>query len=176
MVRIVAIVCVALLLETAAPLAQESGRLDRAFRITGTYENGKIVSLEAMPLEVRLPLSVTERVTDATPPDGFFLQLLDGNETSLLRLRIEDPSFVLMEYEDPDEPGRIVSKEIHVAKAEFSMLIPAPPESRSLRFMKVAPGQETFAADERRSDDLGTFVLPQSGAGPAMRVGEGGER
>jgi hypothetical protein len=166
-----------MLLTTAMAQAQQSNRLDRAYRISGTFENGRVVALEATPLQVRLPLTVTERlIREASPADGYFLEMLNGDEESLLRLRIDDPSFVLMEYEDPKEPGRIVSKEIHPDKVEFSLLIPAPPGSRTLKFMKVAPDQRALSADLRLSDDIGTFILPASGAGPAVLADEGGVR
>lgn len=174
---VVAIVGAAMLLLAAAVQAQSSAKLQRAYRISGTYENGKIVTLSATPLEVRLPLTVTERrLTEPTPPTGYFIELLDGNKKPLMRLRIDDPSYVLMEYGDPEKPGHIVSKEIHVAKAEFSILVPAPVGTRMISFKKVAPEQATKAAAERRSEELGVFILPSSGAGAAVRATKGGAR
>ena len=165
------------LLTTASLQAQKPARLDQAYRISGTFENGKVVVLQATPLEVRLPLTITERViAEAAPASGYFLEIMDGERQPLIRFRIDDPSFVLMEYEDPEQPGRIVSKEIYPDKVEFSILIPAPPKSRILKFMKVAPEQEMVSADKRVSADLGTFILPESGAGPAVRADEGGAR
>jgi len=174
---IVAAVTLAFLLVTTVALAQESAELDHAYRVTGVYENGRIVSLEAMPLEVRLPLTVTDRViTEATPPSGTYLEMLDRDQKALIRVLIDDPSFVLMEYVDPAEPDKIVNKSIHVDRAEFSILVPAPPGSRMLRFSKVASDQESHAADKRRTAPLGTFLLPESGVGPATRMNVGGEQ
>ncbi len=165
----------ATLLTTVTLQAQQERPPDRAYRLSGTYENGRVVSLQATPLELRLPLTVTERVLgEAVPADGYLLEILDGDAKSLQRLRIDDPSFVLMEYVDSNEPGHIVSKQIHVDRVEFSILVPAPIESHMLRFMKVAPGQEATAAEKRQHDDIGSFILPATGSGRATPVSDGG--
>ncbi len=173
--ELIGFVVVAAALAAATALGQSSESVQSAYRITGTYENGRIVSLSVTPLRVRLPLNVTERVlSEPTPATGYFIELLGSNKSPLMRMRIDDPSFVLMEYEDPDKPGHIVSKEIHAETAGFSILVPAPAGARMISFRKVAPDQAMKAAAERRSETLGVFVLPSSGAGPAVREKEGG--
>jgi hypothetical protein len=168
-------VCLAILLTSVKVQAQQKPVLDRAYRITGVYENGRVVSLEVTPLEVRLPLTVKEReIGEAAPAEGYFLEMLDSEAKSLLRYQIEDPSFVLMEYEDPEQPGRIVSKEIHAEKVQFSILVPAPVGGHMLRFMKAAPDQEMVMAEKRLHTNLGTFILPATGSGPAVPAENGG--
>ena len=160
---------------TASPEAQQNRPLDRALRISGTYENGRVVSAEVIPLEVRLPLTVKERVlADAAPAEGYFVEILDKEAKALQRLRIDDPSFVLMEYEDPQEPGRIVSKELKADRGTFSILVPALEKSHALRFMQVAPAQAGLPAEKRLREEVGTFILPDSGSGPAVPVSKGG--
>jgi len=171
----VLIVGLAILLTTVTLQAQQERPPDRAYRLSGAYENGRVVSLQATPLEVRLPLTVTERVLgEAVLADGYLLEILNSDAKSLERLRIDDPSFVLMEYSDPNEPGHIVSKPIHVDRAEFSILAPAPSESHMLRFMKVTPIREAMGAEKQQHEDIGTFILPATGSGRATPVSDGG--
>lgn len=161
--------CVAILLTTVAGLSQQQPPVERAYRIAGVYEVGRVVSLEVTPLEVRLPLSITERrISEEVPAEGYYLEILDRDAKTLLRMGIDDPSLVLMEYEDPNVPGRIVSKEIHPEKVEFSMLVPAPTGSRTFRFMKVAPDQRAIPAAKRLRYNLGTFILPATDSGRAV--------
>ena len=141
--------------------AQERPAPESALRLSGVLRDGRIESLTAIPLEVVLPLTVREKVLSKgeRPGAGVFLELNDGEGVPVFRVLMDDPTLVVMEYEDPNEPGRIVSKEIRTETASFSIIVPAPPKASSVRFLRVRPGQEAVPAAKRRTDILGTFPL-----------------
>lgn len=163
-------VVIALTLGLASALPAQPARqggppnLEPALRLTGVFRDGRVVSLTAEPLTVVLPLPVKEKVLAAgAAPTGYFIELRDEASNVALRAALDDPTLVVMEYEDPEQPGRIVSKEIHVEEATFSVIVPAPPESRSIRFLRVRPGQEAVPLLERAHEEIGSFELPQGG-------------
>jgi hypothetical protein len=156
-----------------AMAAEEANDLDPAMRVNGVFDQGRVVSVQVTPLRVRLPLTVRERVIEDIPEAGYFVELLDVDGATMMRLRIDDPTYVLMEYADPDGSGRIVSKEIHPDRVSFSFLVPAPTGSRLLRFMKATDAEAAAPPGVPEAVDLGTFVLPTDG-GNALPVQQGG--
>ena len=170
------IVCAAAIVWTGMVMAAEQAKdLDRAMRVSGVFENGRVVSVQVIPLSVRLPLTVTERVIEDIPNAGYFVELLDANGANIMRLRIDDPTYVLMEYADPDGGGSIVSKEIRPDRVSFSFVAPAPLGSRLLRFMKATDTGAAAPAGASKAGDVGIFALPTDG-GDAVPVKQGGAK
>jgi hypothetical protein len=173
-VRRVALLGLLALLATSNLDAQQKPILEKALRISGTYADGRIVSIEVAPLRAVLPLTVKERILPADKsPRGHFVELLDSDRKLLMRSVIDDPTLVVMEYEDPSRPGRIVSTEIHPASGTFSTVVAAPERARLIRFRRIAPDQEAAPPEKRIREDLGTFSLPDN-VGPGVPVEEGG--
>ncbi len=146
----------------SAAAASERPALEPALRLTGIFRDGKVVSLTSQPLMRVLPLSVKERVieeNEAAP--GFQLEMLDGRNVVQLRTRLEELNLVVMEYEDPEVPGRIVNKELYPREVPFSILVPAPPEARTVRFLRVQPSDQAAPAAAAARQDLGSFPLPE---------------
>ena len=158
---------IALMLGLAAELPAQPGpagqrpKLEPALRLRGEFRDGRVVSLTAERLTVVLPLPIKEQVlAEGEAPRGYFVELRDELSNVALRAVLDAPTLVVMEYEDPEQPGRIISKEIHVEEATFSVIVPAPPEARSIRFLRVRPGAEAAPLIERAHEDLGSFELP----------------
>ncbi len=157
-----------------AAAGSERPALEPAVRLTGVLRDGKVVSLTSEPLTVVLPLSVKERVLEeGEGATGYLLELLDGESAVALRTRLEELSVVVMEYEDPEVPGRIVNKELYPKEVPFSIIVPAPLEARTIRFLRIQPRDAAVPAADAISEDLGSFPLPERQEGNADRD-EGG--
>src|SRR5215471_14955404 len=48
--------------------------------------------------------------------------------------RVADPSIRHLEYEDPDHPGQIISKEVQQTNAEFTIRVPVVPNAHHVNF------------------------------------------
>jgi hypothetical protein len=155
------LLCLMIVSSTDLLGAQKMPSVEPAFRITGTLEEGQIVAITVTPLEVVLPLTVKEKIlAENESPRDYFLEMLDDGGNVALRMRLKDPTLVVMEYEDPDLPGHIISKRIRQDDGMFSILVPAPSQAKSVAFLRVRPGQESLPLHEQQHLDLGSFSLP----------------
>lgn len=138
----------------------EQKKLDNLMRLTLQFKEGKMTLLKVEPLEKIAPMSVKERILkEKDHPENYFFEIHDDIGNILARSGMKDPTMILMEYEDPEKPGRIVSKMVERKDVVFSILVPAPKNYHTIRFARIAPGQESIAVKKRRHEDLGTFKL-----------------
>ena len=141
-------------------LAAQKTSLEPAVRLTLRYANNKIELQKVEPLRMVLPLTVKEQVLGTEEsPRGYFLSYLDERQSMVTRIRMDDPTVSLMEYEDPENPGQIKSQTVQHKEVVFSLLLPAPAQARFIRFARVAAGQETVPLNLQKHEDLGTFDL-----------------
>jgi hypothetical protein len=82
---------------------------------------------------------------------------------------VADPSFRHLEYEDPDHPGQIISKEVQLTNAEFTVRVPVIRDAHHVNFFLSRSSAETNAAGANpltahlpspQRMDLGSVVLP----------------
>ncbi len=142
--------------------AEEKPKPENAYRLTIKYDNGKLDSLKVDTLYMVIPLTVKEKIMkNEEHPEGYFFEMLNEKGNLLLRSNMNDPTITLLEYEDPENPGRIIGKLVKHDKITFSIIVPAPAGARSIRFSRVIPGQDSIPVEKRRHEVLGTFSLIQ---------------
>ena len=82
---------------------------------------------------------------------------------------VADPTFRHLEYEDPDHPGQILSKEVQLTNPEFTVRVPVFRDAHHVRFYVMRSSAETNGAGARpmaghltppQRRDLGSVVLP----------------
>jgi hypothetical protein len=82
---------------------------------------------------------------------------------------VADPSFRHLEYEDPDHPGQIISKEVQLTNTEFTVRVPVIRDAHHVNFYLsqslagtnaagANPLSAHLPAPQRR--DLGSVILP----------------
>jgi hypothetical protein len=141
-------------------LPMEQNKPEKALRLTIKYQKGEMNLLKVEPLQMIIPLTVKEQVFKGEADRGeYFFEVSDDKKNVVLRSNMENPTVTLMEYEDPEHPGKIRSKLVKHKEMTFSIIIPAPDNARFIRFSRVAPGQESIAPKMRKYEDLGTFDL-----------------
>jgi hypothetical protein len=111
---------------------------------------------------------VLKRLPEHGP--GVQLEVATSTGQVLWTNTIADPSVRHLEYEDPEHPGAIISKEVQLTNAEFTIRVPVFPEAHHVNFFRAlpeagtnAPGTKPHAVEapglQRKS--LGTVLLPQ---------------
>lgn len=82
---------------------------------------------------------------------------------------VADPSFRHLEYEDPDHPGQIISKEVQLTNAEFTVRVPVFRDAHHVNFHLTQSSAGTNAAGANplaahlpspQHLDLGSVILP----------------
>src|ERR1039458_3540420 len=82
---------------------------------------------------------------------------------------VADPSIRHLEYEDPDHPGEIISKEVQLTNTEFTVRVPVFRDAHHVNFYLAQSSAETNAAGANPSvanlsvpqrKVLGTVMLP----------------
>jgi hypothetical protein len=83
--------------------------------------------------------------------------------------RVADPSFRHLEYEDPDHPGQILSKEVRLTNTEFTVRIPVMRDAHHVNFYRLNSSSTTNGAGANPStaqvtsparQELGSVELP----------------
>src|ERR1019366_2018364 len=84
---------------------------------------------------------------------------------------VANPSIRHLEYEDPDHPGEIISKEVQLTNTEFMVRVPAFRDAHHVNFYLAQssadtnaaaahPLETTVPAPQRKA--VGTVMLPQT--------------
>lgn len=142
--------------------AEEQQKPEKAYRVTLKYHNGKMDSLIVESLYMVIPLTLKEQIMkDGEHPEGYFFEMFDEKGNLVLRSNMQDPTVTLLEYEDPENPGRIKGELVKHDKITFSIIVPAPTEARSIHFARVIPSQDSIPVEKRRHEILGTSGLTQ---------------
>lgn len=135
-------------------------RPEPVLRLTFESEDGRLRLLDVQELRMVLPATVRERVMEADErPSGYALELRGPQAETLLVEELDDPFRLVSETPDPEDPDRIERRETRLESATFSVLVPAPPEARSVVLMRPAPGQEELVPEQRRLEEWGAFEL-----------------
>lgn len=148
------------------PFLSEAFPMDRnkpekALRLTIKYQKGQMTLLKVEPLQMVIPLTVKKRIVkaDSHPAAEYFFEISDNKKNTVLRSNMENPTQTLLEYEDPENPGKIKSKLVSHEEMTFSIIISAPDNARFISFSRAAPGQKSIAPEMRKHEQLGTFDL-----------------
>ncbi|MFA5834515.1 MAG: hypothetical protein WDA22_13640 [Bacteroidota bacterium] len=68
---------------------------------------------------------------------GIFFEVLSQNGSLLFKNNLKDPSIQHLEYEDPENPGRLLSKDIRQNDVEFTIRIPYKWEMSRVEFYRT---------------------------------------
>lgn len=134
-------------------------KIEKVYRLTILYKSGRMEFQKLEPLEMILPLTIKEKIfTKDGYSENYFLQMFDKEKNIVLRMKMDDPTVTLLEYEDPEEPGRIRSKLVKHDEILFSILIPAPAKAQFIQFSRIVPGQEMVPAVERSHEHMSEMI------------------
>lgn len=134
-------------------------KMEKVYRLTIMYKSGRMEFQKSELLEMILPLTIKEKIfTKDGYSENYFLQMFDKGKNIVLRMKMDDPTVTLLEYEDPEEPGRIRSKLVKHDEILFSILIPAPAKAQFIRFSRIVPGQEMLPVAERKHEHMSEMV------------------
>ena len=134
--------------------AEEDGKF---LFLTLRYKDGVIMVVKSALVSGRL-----KPQRDSTRPDALQITLEKTEGESAWRLAMDDPSVRRYEYEDPQQPGVIRSKEVKVNDIEFIVRAPLVAGVRHLavyRHEPPAPGAKQSAAPVKQL--LVRHALPQ---------------
>lgn len=133
---------------------------EKVYRLSIRYYEGKFTMLKCEELNKVLSPVLKERILtkEDEKAQDFYFEILDGKEKILLRSTMNDPTVSLMEYPDPDDPTKIRSSLVKHDDVTFSMLVPAPPDGKKIRFLHL-PSEQAGVKTAAGPEELGTFDL-----------------
>jgi hypothetical protein len=108
-----------------------------------------------------------KRFSESRP--AFDLEVATSTGQVLWTNNVADPSVRHLEYEDPDHPGEIISKEVQLTNTEFTVRVPVFRDAHHVNFYLAQSSAETNAAGANPSvanlpapqrKVLGTVMLP----------------
>ena len=96
------------------------------------------------------------------------LELTAADGSSLWHEVMADPTVRRIEYEDPDNPGSLKSKEVRVTEAEFTVRVPFVKAAKQLNLHRLEkPARRADAQTPRQAGKLlGVVALPPAGETP----------
>ena len=134
-------------------LASQQPEPEKAYRLAIKYQNGEMELLNVESLQMVIPLTVKEQIMkEEDQPTGYFFEILDDEKNVVLRSNMHDPTVTLLEYEDPEHPGRLKSELVKHDEITFSIITPAPAQARFVHFARI---------EKKEREDLGIFDLAQ---------------
>lgn len=92
--------------------------------------------------------------------DGLKYAFRSANGALLLEGTLSDPSVRRYEYEDPENPGRIKSKDITFHNVEFTIRVPYQSKMYALEVYRVRATLQSGSSVKLQKTYLATFVLP----------------
>jgi hypothetical protein len=133
---------------------------NEAFRITIFYNNGIYDSIKVEKLNMIIPLTAKNKFlkTDQFPTGNYF-EMFNNEGKIIFRSEMDDPTISLLEYEDPENPGKIKHQIVKHDSGVFSFITKAPANAKKIKFSRILPGQEEIPKGKRRSELLGSFNL-----------------
>ena len=84
---------------------------------------------------VRPGILKQQRVDNDQP--GIFFEVLSQNGSLLFKNNLKDPSIQHLEYEDSENPGRLLSKDVRQNDVEFTVRIPYKREMSRVEFYRT---------------------------------------
>jgi len=151
-----AMLCILLLVGGLIMAAQKP---EKAYRLSIRYFEGKFTLLKCEELNKVLSPALKARILkESEKPRDFYFEIMDSQGKALLRSAMHDPTVSLMEYPDPSDPTKIRSSLVQHEDVTFTVLVPAPPSGKSIRFLRLRAAQPGVTAAPG-PEDLGTFEL-----------------
>ena len=102
--------------------------------LTLRYKDGNITLVKSAVVSGTL-----KPQRNSKKPNALQIQLEKNNGTSVWSVVVDDPSVQRYEYEDPQQPGVIRSKEVKLNDVEFIVRAPLVTEVRQLAVYRVDP-------------------------------------
>ncbi len=135
--------------------------LENALRLTIRYENEQMTLIKVEKLRMIIPITVKERILKKGDysTEKYYFELHDNKMNLLFRSSMEDPTLTVMEYEDPESSGKIISSVLNHENITFSIIISEIDQVRFIKFTRVVSGQKIVKHEMKKYEDLGTFDL-----------------
>jgi len=143
----------------AFPMGQQ--KPENALRLTIKYKNEQMTLIKVESLKMIIPITVKERILkkNSSSAEEYYFELHDKNNNLLLRSSMENPTLTTMEYEDPENPGKIVSSILKHEEMTFSIIISATDQTKFVKFTRIIPQQKVLMHEMRKYENLGVFDL-----------------
>lgn len=87
-------------------------------------------------------------------------EMIDRDGSILQAGEIKDPAVERLEYEDPNEPGRVRTLEQRHENAEFTLRVPFRSAARTVRFFLKEPSPPGKISAQAQRTSLGEINLP----------------
>jgi hypothetical protein len=155
--RPAAVILLGLLLMAAVPAGLAADNQGRIAFIHCVIDSTGVVSSD-----ISLAPGRVKEIPRTPEPNGLMFELITSDGTIMESGYLDNPLIKKYEYEDPDNPGRLLSKIVHLEKAHFMLRVNVTDHLDHIAFYRLS-GEYDSSRRLTKSKELGSIYLNKTG-------------